>query len=182
MLATMREVACQSSWMKNPYCFSGMFADASPSFSVTTEMGPLRVLSRCVYWNTPLPELNVMKRRGSLMKFTPALKSCPRPPPPAMCQEKSSRNWNLCCSVVCGVLGLWPADTPLGKSWNGSVLAALMWLAKSAYWKMNSFSFDPPSTQLWFTLIELNVLPLSPHALGAVFALAPYGWLLVLRP
>ena len=29
-------------------------------------------------------------------------------------------------------------------------------LAKSAYWKMNSFSFDPPSTQLWFTLIELN--------------------------
>ena len=46
----------------------------------------------------------------------PTLKSCPRPPMPAMCQEKSSRNWNFFCSVVCGVLGLWPTDTPFGNS------------------------------------------------------------------
>ena len=31
---------------------------------------------------TPLPVLNVMNSRGSWMKFTPALKSWPRPPMP----------------------------------------------------------------------------------------------------
>ena len=58
--------------------------------------------------------------------------------------------------------------TPFGKIWYGSVLAAPMWLRKSAYWKMNSFSFAPPSTQLWFRLIELNVFALSPQPFGAV--------------
>ncbi len=32
--------------------------------------------------------------------------------------------------------------------------------------KTNSFSFDPVSTQLWFKLIELNVLSLSPQLSG----------------
>ena len=41
-----------------------------------------------------------------------------------------------------------------------------MWFAKSAYWNTNSFSFDPASTQLWFRLIELNVLSLSPQFSG----------------
>src|SRR6185503_4992606 len=167
----MRDVGCQSSWMKKAYCFSAMFADASPSFNCTTDNGPLTLLSRWVCWSTPLPELNVMNRRGSLMKFTPAFMSWPRPPQPALCHEKSSRNWNLCCSVVCGVLGLCPTETPFGNSWYGSVLAAPMWLRKSAYWKMNSFSLAPPSTQLWFRLIELKVFLLSPHAFGAVFEL-----------
>ena len=41
-----------------------------------------------------------------------------------------------------------------------------MLLPKSAYWKMNSFSLDPPSTQLWFMLIELNAFMLSPQFSG----------------
>ena len=55
----------------------------------------------------------------------------------------------------------------------GSRLFALIAFAKSAYWKMNSFSFDPPSTQLWFTLIELNVFSLVPQPLGGVSGSAP---------
>ncbi len=55
-------------------------------------------------------------------------------------------------------------------------------LPKSAYWKMNSFSFDPPSTQLWFRLIELNSLALVPQPLGGVSGSAPYGCVLVFRP
>ena len=56
----------------------------------------------------------------------------------------------------------------------------LLW--NVANWKMNSFSIDPPTTQLWFRLIELNVLALSPHALGGASGLAPYGWEFWLRP
>ena len=44
--------------------------------------------------------------------------------------------------------------------------ARRIWFPKSAYWKMNSFSFDPGSTQLWFRLIELNSLSLSPQFSG----------------
>ena len=56
---------------------------------------------------------------------------------------------------------------------HGSRLLAVIALAKSAYWKMNSFSCDPPSTQLWFPLIELNVFALSPQPLGGDCGLAP---------
>jgi hypothetical protein len=62
---------------------------------------------------------------------------------------------------------------PVGKICCGSPLFAPMWLRKSAYWKMNSFSLDPPSTQLWFTLIELNLFSLSPQPLTGVSGSAP---------
>src|SRR5689334_13759663 len=103
-----------------------------------------------------------MNSRGSLMKFAPALKSWPRPPKRETCHEKSSRIWYFRCCVVCGVLPLAPIDTPLGKVWFGAELRDAMLFEKSAYWKMISFSFDPPSTQLWLALIELNLLLLSP--------------------
>src|SRR3954467_6179856 len=99
---------------------------------------------------------------------------------PAACHEKSSRNWYFFCCVACGVLTLWPTDTPLGKLCDGSRLFAEIALAKSAYWKMNSFSFAPPSTQLWFMLIELNLLVLTPHPFGGTFGSAPYGWFFLL--
>ena len=38
--------------------------------------------------------------------------------------------------------------TPFGNASFGLLLRAPMWLLKSAYWKMNSFSRAPPSTQL----------------------------------
>ena len=83
-----------------------------------------------------------------------------------MLHEKSSRNCHFFCCVVCGVLMFCPIVTPLGKVMFGSRLFAVIALAKSAYWKMNSFSFAPPSTQLWLQLIELNVLPLTPQLSG----------------
>src|SRR6185369_14241235 len=140
-----------------------MFAPALPSLTVTSEIGPLTSLVVCVLKVAPLPVLNVMKRCGSLMKLTPTLKSWPRPPPPLLFHEKSSRNWNLRCSVVCGVLPLAPIVTPLGKLSLGAELREAMVLPKSANWKMNSFSFDPPITQLWFRLIELYLFVLSPQ-------------------
>ena len=85
-------------------------------------------------------------------------------------------------AVVCGVFGLAPLRTPFGKISHGSSLLSGMWLPKSAYWKMNSFSFEPLSIQLWFTLIELNVFSLVLHAEGALRSVAPYGWEFVLRP
>ena len=57
-----------------------------------------------------------------------------------------------------------------------------MTFEKSAYWKMNSFSFDPPSTQLWFTLIELNVFSLTPQLFTGACGPAPYGCEFVFRP
>ena len=63
--------------------------------------------------------------------------------------------------------------TPLGNVWSGSRLRAVMSLRKSAYWKMNSLSFVPPTTQLWFTFTELKSLVLSPQLLGGRFDAAP---------
>src|SRR3954447_21531715 len=143
-----RSLTRQSSWKYVANCFIGMFADASPSLTVTSEIGPLTSLVMWVLNTAPLPVLKVMNRRGSLMKFTPVLKSWPRPPPPLLCHEKSSRNWYLVCSVVCGVLTLAPIDRPFGKVSFGAFERDRIWLPKLAYWKMNSFSFDPPSTQL----------------------------------
>src|SRR5262249_27287974 len=125
-----------------------MFAEASPSLTVTSEIGPLMSLVMWVLNTAPLPVLKVMNRRGSLMKFTPTLKSWPRPPQPLRCQEKSSRNWYFVCSVVCGVLTLAPIVTPFGNDSFGAELRDRIWLPKLAYWKMNSFSFDPDITQL----------------------------------
>ena len=143
-----------------------MFADESPSLTVTVWMGPFTSSVRCVLKIAPLPVLNVMNRRGSLMKFAPAFKSWPRPPRPETCQEKSSLNWYFFCSVVCGVFTLAPVCTPFWNSSFGADERAAMLLLKSAYWKMNSFSFWPGSTQLWFTLIELYLLVLSPQLSG----------------
>src|SRR5215218_8533512 len=109
------------------------------------------------------------------MKFTPTLKSWPRRPPPLLCHEKSSRNWNLVCSVVCGVLPLAPIVRPFGKLSFGADERDAMLLAKSAYWKMNSFSLEPPSTQLWFRLIELYLLVLSPQFSNVLLGAALYG-------
>src|SRR4051812_29395672 len=159
-----------------------MLACESPSFSVTLDSGPFTSLVRWLYWMTPLPVLNVMNRRGSLMKFTPVLKSWPRPPRPAICHEKSSRNWYFCCSVVCGELMFCPVVTPLGNDSYGVWLRAEMWLAKSAYWNTNSFRRDPASDALWFTLIELNRFALSPQSSGVASGAAPYGCELLLRP
>ncbi len=47
--------------------------------------------------------------------------------------------------------------------------------AKSANWKMNSFSFDPPITQLWLRLIELYLLVLSPQLSNVLLGAALYG-------
>jgi hypothetical protein len=77
--------------MYSPSCFIGRFAAASPSLNDTEEIGPSRSFVVCVYTTTRLPPLKVVKRCGSLMKFTPALKSWPRPPR-YTCHEKSSRN------------------------------------------------------------------------------------------
>src|SRR5262245_27449300 len=159
-----------------------MFACESPSLSVIVEIGPFTSSVRCVYCATPLPVLNVMKRRGSLMKLPPALKSCPRPPLPAMCHEKSSRNWYFRCAVDCGVLMFCPTVTPLGNASYEVSLRAAMWLSKSAYWKTNSLSFDPASDMLWLTLNELNVFLLSPQLSGVASAAAPYGCEFWLRP
>src|SRR5258708_37761683 len=108
--------------MNHANCFSGMFADASPSFKVTFESGPLGLLSRCAYCSTPFPELNVMNRRGSLMKLTPVLKSWPRPPMPDLGHEKSSRDWDFFCAVVCRVLTIGPRLTPLRTDRLASLL------------------------------------------------------------
>src|SRR5258708_296446 len=123
-----------------------------------------------------------MNRCGSLMKLAPTLKSWPRPPLPVTCHEKSSRNWNFRCSVVCGVLPLAPIETPFGNVSLGAELRDAMVLLKSAYWKMNSFNFDPPITQLWFRLIELTLFFLSPHLSQSLFRAAPYGCELLLKP
>ena len=57
------------------YCFIGVLASAEPPFRLTEESGPLTSLSRWVYEYPPVPVLNVRNRCGSLMKFTPVLKS-----------------------------------------------------------------------------------------------------------
>src|SRR3954469_1906803 len=57
-----------------------------------------------------------------------------------------------------------------------------MWLSKSAYWNTNSFSRDPRSDMLWLTLIELNLLALSPQSSGVASGAAPYGCEFWVRP
>ena len=99
-----------------------------------------------------------------------------------MCHEKSSRNWNLRCSVVCGVLALAPIVRPFGKLSFGFELRDVMVLPKSANWKMNSFSFDQPITQLWFRLIELYLFALSPQLSKVLLGAALYGCEFVSRP
>src|SRR5829696_7423297 len=123
-----------------------------------------------------------MNSVGSLMKLAPVLKSWPRPPMPATFHEKSLRNCHFFCCVCCGVFGFCPTVTPFGKIWYGSRLFAVIALLKSAYWKMNSLSRDPPSTQLWLTLMELKLFLLSPQLLTGAVGPAPYGCELVFRP
>ena len=72
--------------------------------------------------------------------------------------------------------------TPFGKVSCGAPVRDATWLAKSAYWNTISFSFDPPSTQLWFRLIELNVFALSPQLELMRRWFAPYTCELVFRP
>ena len=100
-----------------------------------------------------------------------------------MFQEKSFWNCHFFCSVVCGVFGFCADADLFGKIMYGSWLFAPIGCAKSAYWKMNSFNFDPPSTQLWFTLIELKrVFARAPPVRWRVSGAAPYGCELVFRP
>ena len=101
---------------------------------------------------------------------------------PEACHEKSSRIWYFFCSVVCGVLPLAPVTTPFGKLSFGADERDRIVLPKSAYWKMNSFSFDPPITQLWFTLKEFSVFALSPQLSYVLLTAALYGCEFVLRP
>src|SRR5437762_2627904 len=121
--------------MNPAYCFIGVLASAEPPFLLTDDSGPLMLLSRCVYENPPVPVLKVRNRWGSLMKLTPALKSWPRPMP-AVCHEKSSRNWYFFCCVAWGVLRFWPTVTLFGNVCAGSRLFAVIAFEKSAYWKM----------------------------------------------
>src|SRR5262249_41001556 len=137
---------------------------------------------RWVYWTTPLPVLNVANRRGSLMKLPPALKSWPSPPRPATRPAKWSRHWYCLCAVDWGVLMVCPVVTPLGNDSYAFSVRAAMWLSKSAYWKTNSFSFEPESDMLWFRLIELNVFALSPQLSGVAIGVAPYGCECLLPP
>jgi hypothetical protein len=54
-----------------------------------------------------------------------------------------------------------------------SVEFSPMWLWKYEYWKMNSFSFPPPSTELKFRLAEWNLFLLVPHDSGGEFGVVP---------
>src|ERR1043165_1455005 len=109
-----------------------------------------------------------MSNVGSLMKLAPTLNSW-RP----LLNVKSSRNWNLCCSVVCGVLTDWPTVTLLGKVSVGSVEFSPMWFRKYEYWNVNSLSFPLPRTELRFALAEWNVFLLRPQFSGGASGLAP---------
>ena len=102
------------------------------------------------------------------MKLAPTLNSW-RP----LIQVKSSRNWYLCCSVVWGVLTLWPTVTPFGKVSVGRVEASAMWFRKYENWNTNSLSFPLPSELFRLRLTEWNVFWLSPQLSGGEFGLAP---------
>src|ERR1044071_7350413 len=116
-----------------------------------------------------------MSSTGSLMKAT-AIFSSWLP----LFQVKSSRNWNLCCSVVWGVFVFWPTDQPPGKiSWGSSELAPMVFL-KYENWNTNSLSLPLPSTEFRFVFREWNLFWLSPHDSGALWGLAPYTALLSL--
>src|SRR5580765_3792063 len=134
---------------------SGMLTSAAPPLKSTWRTVDVSESELSVSCGVA-PPLNVAKRRGSWIQFPPALKSWPMPPMPVMLHEKSSRNCHFVCSVACGVLGLAPERTPFGKSSHGSLLLSGMAFLKSAYWTTTSFSFEPPLTQLWLTLNELN--------------------------
>ena len=69
-----------------------------------------------------------------------------------------------------------------GRARSGSGLLSGIAFLKLANWITTSFSFAPPSTQLWFTLIELNVFSLVLQKLGALRSAAAYGCELLLRP
>ena len=151
-----------------------MLAAESPPLSVTFEIGPLTSLVRWLYWMTPLPVLNVMNRRGSLMKFTPALKSWPRPPFPAMCQEKSSRNWYFFCAVRLRRVGVLAGGDAVGER-----LVRRLAVRRDVVVEVRVLEDElvqlasPPATQLWFTLIELNLFLLSPQLSGVASGVAP---------
>src|SRR5688572_16158408 len=102
------------------------------------------------------------------MKLAPTLNSwLPR------FQVKSSRNWYLCCSVFCGLLGFWPTKTPPGKLSDGSLERSTIEFLKYEYWNTNSLFFPLPSTEFKFTFAEWNLLRLSPQASGGDCGLAP---------
>jgi hypothetical protein len=72
--------------------------------------------------------------------------------------------------------------TRFGKVSFGAELRDAMVFWKSAYWKMNSFSFEPPTTQLWFRLIEFSAFALSPQLSYVLVTAALYGCELLFRP
>src|SRR5712692_9492044 len=109
-----------------------------------------------------------MSRTGSLMKLTPTFTSW-RP----RVQVKSSRNWNLCCSVVCGVLVDCPTATPLGKVSVGRVEFSEMWFSKYVNWNTNSLSLPLLRTEFRFALTEWKVFLLTPQFSGGEDGLAP---------
>ena len=86
---------------------------------------------------------------------------------------KSSRNWNLCCSVVCGVLTLWPTVTPFGKISVGRFEFSTIVFLKYENWNTNSLSLPLPSTELRFAFAEWNLFLLSPQFSGGDCGLAP---------
>src|ERR1700704_5225179 len=122
-----------------------------------------------------------MNRRGSCSQFTPALKLCARPRPAAV-QLTSSRNCHFVCSVDWGAFGLAPEVTPFGNWRYGRLLLPGITFLNVATWKMNSFSFDRPITQLSFALIELKSLVLVDHVDGAARSAGPFGCELLSRP
>src|SRR5688572_26441529 len=143
------------------YCLLGMRAVSLPSPMVPDwlmlEMGPRRSSVRCTKLGE-LPELKVMSRVGSLMNCTPIFHSwLPR------VRVKSSRNWNLCCSVVWGVFAFCPVTTPFGKLSEGFVELAEMWFLKYEYWNTNSLSRPLPSTEFRFMFAEWNLFVFSPQ-------------------
>src|SRR5262245_29143909 len=149
---------------------------ASPMepFCVMLVMGALRKSSMCVKVGC-CPVENVMSSLGSLMNMTPALNSW-RP----LLQVKSSRNWYLCWSVSCGVLGFWPTVTPFGKIWVARSELAPMWLWEYEYWDRKLVRRPRPSTVFRFMLSEWTVFLLVTQLSSGDCGLAPYGWLLLL--
>src|ERR1051325_3115511 len=151
-----------------------MFACTAPPMTCTVCTGALRSLAPMVK-KPPRPDAVLMNRRGSCSQLPPAFKLCSSPPKPRDVQLTSSRSCHLVCSVVCGADPFAPPITPLGKISTGCVVLPGIALSNVETWKIRSFSFVPPKSQLSLKLSEWNVLLLVAQAECATSGHAPLG-------
>ena len=151
-----------------------MLAEASPSFIVTVGDRPVDVVGRggCTA-TTPLPELKVMIEARLVDEVHAGLDVVADAALAGEVPREVVAELPLLllgASAACWALA--DRRRRSGTSGTGSWLLAVMSFAKSAYWKMNSFSLLPPSTQLWFRLTELNVV----RAVAPVARRRGWGW------